>query len=142
MEQQGTSLLTALLVWLPVIANLVLSIGSYLMLFRKLKPEIDKIEAETDSESASAVQSYATATKIYSEELAKVREELQDLSNKIKERDETINARDRVIAEQSVTIKDLTDWAERLVYQVKSLGVVPVPFKVETKNIKAKPTNG
>lgn len=118
--------------WLIDIVPLVVSMFTLYILYRKLKPEVVKIESEANSENASAVESYAKATQIYSDELARVNEQIRILIAKGEQKD-------KIIMEQTITISEVTDWAERLVYQVRSMGAVPVPFKAQLNNDVIKP---
>lgn len=121
-----------LLNWLPVLVNVIVVIIGLAVALRKVKPEIESIKAGTGADNASAVESYANATKIYSEELGRVNEQITILIGKIEEKDRIIVERDKMIASQTITIEKVSNWAERLLYQVKSLGGVPVPFDVES----------
>lgn len=131
--------------WMAVIVNIaILILGGY-VLWKKAPPEIQKIRSESISSEGDAAESFANATKIYAEELKAVRVELKDLRKQVDEKDAEIKRiieskdkiiieREKIILEQKTVIADLTDWAERLVHQVRSLGGVdPVPLRMTKK---------
>lgn len=121
-----------LLAWMAPLISIFISVGTYLILWKKAKPEIDKIKAETSSEDATAAESYARAAKTYAEELESVRQELANLRREI-------DSRDKLILEQGLVIEDLKDWAQRLIFQVKSLNGNPVPLR-STSRAKTRKT--
>lgn len=131
--------------WISAIVNVLLIIAGGWIMIKKAIPEVQKIRSESSADDASAVESYAHATQMYADELKTVREEMRTLRKEldtkdsiIKQRDEIIAERDKIILGQRITIDDVTDWADRLVHQVKSLGGIPVPFRSAKENTTPK----
>lgn len=119
--------------WIPLAITTILGVFNVYILWKKARPEIKKIESESASEYAAAAKASADAVKLYTDELTGVRAELKELRKELDAKDAIITARDKVIMEQKTTIDDLKDWAERLTYQVKSRGEIPVPFRSPRK---------
>lgn len=105
-----------------------------------------KYPFESRAMDATAARGFAEASKL-SEEAAKMsatraetsRVELEayrtGVESKIKELEGKIRSLEIGMAERDLVIEDLQDWAERLVYQVKSLGGEPVKIR-KRKNSK------
>jgi Tfp pilus assembly protein PilO len=119
--------LDKLINWIPLLANALIMLGGWYILWRKAKPEIDKTDAEARSEDANAAEASATAVKLYAEELTSVRKELKELRAEL-------DSRDSIILDLKTVLDDTKDWAERLSHQVISLGAVPVKFR-STRNL-------
>lgn len=132
--QDGASFMDKYLNWFATIMSIVsLAMGAY-VLWRKAKPEIDKIRSETDSSAADAVESYANATKLYSEEVKSLKEEQRALRKEL-------DANLLKIRELEMKLEDLTDYVDRLIHQIKSLNAVPVPFRARKRKSQIE-TNG
>lgn len=118
--------ITKYLNWASMIASVIsISIAAYL-LWKKARPEIDKIRSESSSSAADAVESYANATRLYSEEVKSLKEEQKALR---KELDDNLLK----IRELEVKLDDLSDYVDRLIHQIKSLNAVPVPFRARKR---------
>ena len=85
-----------------------------------------KRSADVTCAEADAAESYASATKTYAAEVVRLRNEMKDLRAELDETKKQVKEQDR-------EIQDLRDWAERLVYQIKSLGAVPVEMRKSKK---------
>jgi hypothetical protein len=104
------------------VAALVLSALALYLTWRKSKSEIH-------SSSGDAAESYANASKTYADEVIKMRGEIDELRRRDGERARQL---DFLSKENGV----LRDWAERLCYQVKSLGGIPVLCKSEEESVR------
>ena len=89
---------------------------------QQLEAQTQHEKASTTNEDAKASESYANASAIMAEQYTKVRQELDQLKAALDERD-------KIILGLTRNNSDLKNWAERLVHQLQSLDVKPVPFR-------------
>lgn len=82
---------------------------------------IFKARPEAQASAGDAAESYAAAAKTYSDEVIKLRGELAEIRMQDRDREDRIAKLER-------ENRNLRAWAERLCYQLKSLGVTPVPL--------------
>lgn len=128
--------------WIPLLVNSLIAAGTFFILWRKASPEINQIRSEAEknealanTSEAQAAKTYAEAADLVGEQLKEVRQEVKDLRKEIDVLNNVIREREKLIMEQTVTIEDLKDWAERLIFQLRSRdpSAEPVPFRPRGK---------
>lgn len=134
-----------LITWINLILTIITVVGggvtSYIVLY-KAKPERKKLEAESESSIADAAESIVSGAKGSTDLLIRRLEEM-DL-REIKREQELSSLKIKMVSVEA-SLTEWQGWAERLAYQVKSLGHVPVPFKLYEKDTDAitdKPIQG
>jgi hypothetical protein len=92
----------------------------------KLRAERNKTEAEGDSAIGAAADSIATGAKTSNDLLLRRLEEMEQREEKRDEREADLL---RKVTALEASLADWQNWARRLVHQLKSHGMEPVPFK-------------
>lgn len=124
--------------------NLIIGLVGILSTLSMIVLGLVKFPAERKKLNADTVKGLAEAAKISEEaaalsairatkEAAKLDEYKACVEARIVEMENKIQELERINKEKDEIIEALQDWAERLVYQVKSLGGVPVPLKQKRK---------
>ena len=97
--------------------------------WRKLKPEVKKLEAEGDSEVVEAANTNLEGAKISQQMLKErvddLRKEIEEVKQKRKEDADYFRRRLRDVEKEA---RDYRTWAARLSKQVIEAGKIPVPF--------------
>lgn len=117
------------LTWASGILALINTIYLIYGAWKKLKPEVKKMELEADSEIADAANVNLAGAKMSGEMLMQRINELKDdLNSEKKARKEDIEYFKRRLKEIDREARDYRMWSARLAKQVIEAGKVPVPF--------------
>lgn len=104
----------------------LISIIGALIAIWKAKPEKKKLEADTSSSIADAAESIANGANVTIEQLLGRMREMEKREHDREEAYKTIKADFENI---KTSLAEWQDWARRLVHQLRSHGLEPVPFK-------------
>lgn len=107
------------------IAAVILAALALWKAFTTARPEAQKLSSDAQASEADAAESYANVAIKYADELRKLRDELSGLEGRMRAQEIELG---KVRQENA----DLRDWAERLVFQVRSLGHEPVKMRGPT----------
>lgn len=130
----------SILLWISGILAAINSVQIIIAAWRKLKPEIKKLEMEGDSELVDAtnktLEGARTSSAILLDRINELKQELADEKKERKdEMDELNRQRDedreyfkRRIKELDREARDYRVWAAQLARQVIEAGKIPVPF--------------
>lgn len=94
---------------------------------------IKKYPHETSETDSNAVKNYIEAIERTGKQLTEMQETQDKLRETQRRMQKEIDATKAELAEVKRENSDLKDWAERLVFQVKSFGGTPVPFNKPVK---------
>lgn len=109
--------------------GVVNTLGILYLSFRKLKPEVKKLELEGDSEIVDAAHVNLEGAVLSSSMLKERIDELKkDLDSEKKARREDLEYFRRRVKDIEKEARDYRLWAARLAKQVIEAGKVPVPF--------------
>ena len=121
---------------ISIIGTVISVIGAGVAIY-KVKPETKKMHAEGESALSEAAESVASGAKIITDlattELAKRVSEMEDRE---KDRERELSRMRLELEDVKSVLADWQDWARRLVHQLKSLDIEPVPFKVDKNTSK------
>jgi TolA-binding protein len=106
---------------LGIISSLGISILS-------ARAQFMRVPSQNDSDDASAVRSYAEAAERISKQNQSMAAEVEHLRTQVDEFRKELEKRDAIIQQMKIERDNLKNWAERLVYQLKSHELVPVLF--------------
>jgi|GEM_PF-5995980 len=109
------------------IAAVILAALALWKAFTTARPEAKKLAGEAQASEADAAESYANVVTIYAGEIRKMRDELAALESRIKIQESELGK----LRQENA---DLRDWAERLHFQVKSLGHEPVKMRQKAQD--------
>ncbi len=92
------------------------------------RAQFKRIPSQNESDDASAVRSYAEAAERISKQNQTMAQEVEHLRQQVDDFRKELEKRDAVIQQMKIERDNLKNWAERLVYQLKSHELVPVLF--------------
>ena len=108
------------------ILAVLVSLGTLLVVWRKMPHETREMDARADGQDAETAGKYLDIADRAAERALKLEKRVTELEAEVAElkalNENLLNDRD-----------DLKDWAERLVHQVKSLGLDPVKLRVASE---------
>lgn len=120
-----------LIAYLPAFISVI---GALVAIY-KVKPETKKIASEAnknDGEATSAIgeaaESIAQGAKVTVDQLLSRIVEMEKRERARDVREEALNSELMAVKRQ---LNEWQDWASRLVFQIRSHGLEPVPFKTE-----------
>jgi len=110
--------------------TLVGAISTAYVVLKKVKPETRKIRNEGDSAIGEAAESIANGAKTSTDLLL---QRILEMEKREKDRDKREEAMRYQLDSLQSALQDWQDWARRLVHQLRSHGLEPVPFKPSPK---------
>ena len=114
----------------------ILGISSSIVLsILAARAQFKRIPSQNESDDANAVRSYAEAAERISNENREMAKEVERLRNQMNELRKELENQGAVVQQLRKERKDLKNWAERLVHQLKSHELTPVAFYNEAKEI-------
>jgi predicted RNase H-like nuclease (RuvC/YqgF family) len=100
----------------------LISLGSMLLVWRKMPHETREMDARTDSTEADTADKFMTIAN-------RAAERVIVLENRVKELETEVAQLKDYNRQCHLEREDLKDWAERLVHQIQSMGVEPVKLR-------------
>ena len=117
-----------ILLVLGIIASLVMSILA-------ARGQFKRIPSQNESDDASAVRSYAEAAERISNQNREMANEVDRLRGQMNDLQKKLEEQMTLIQQLKAERDDLKNWAERLVHQLKSHELTPVPLYREVKEM-------
>jgi uncharacterized coiled-coil DUF342 family protein len=111
-----------------IISSIVISILA-------ARGQFKRIPSQNDSDDANAVRSYAEAAERISNENREMANEVYRLRDQMNDLRKKLEEQITLIQQLKMERDELKNWAERLVHQLKSHELEPVPFYREAKEI-------
>lgn len=108
-----------------LIAAIAALIGVYIT-WRKLKPERKVLDSEADQKRADAAQKYQAM-------LLQSAQREQDLMTRVEALENKMELLEKELGETKKALEDWKNYADRLAHQIRSRGMIPVPFSLERK---------
>jgi len=108
------------------VAGMLVSLAGVMVQVFKARSEVKKINAEGQSSIADGAESVALGAKVSSDLLL---QRINEMEERDKLRKQEIEAIRKELSDVRLEMVEWKDYAIRLVYQVKSLGHEPIPFK-------------
>jgi uncharacterized protein YoxC len=135
-----------ILIWISSILAAINSVQIIVAAWRKLKPEIKKLETETESEAVEtsnlSLEGAKTSATILLDRINELKKDLEDekkarkeeISRLTQQRADDAEYFGRRIKELAKESSDYRLWAAQLAKQVIEAGKIPVPFVPSTSD--------
>lgn len=104
----------------------VISIVTVLIAWKKLKPEKKVLDSEAEQKKADAAQRYQAM-------LMQSAQREQELMTRVEALETRLDTLEKELEATKKSLGEWQNWAERLAHQIRSRGLIPVPFSLDRK---------